>query len=198
MGPVRDLSHHWLFNNFNRKHTCTCAPAREDLGICFNLSTSFITIRPITLHLKIRCTGNRCWFPYFNVPYTMCVGICNTDRKSNETSIMLSSRYVYCSHSSLCMRSHVCWGSDAEKGMHASVRVLVLGACVCVCVTQIPTLYPKRDRDRTNENNADCCGCTCQWWTDGRQTIFRETERRHHCCHAAQSRLQISEAFTRK
>jgi hypothetical protein len=112
-----------------------------------------------------------------NIPYTMCADVCNTDCKSNETSIMLSSRYVYRSHSSLRMRSHVCWGSDGEKGMHASVRVLVLGACVCECVTQIPTLYPQSDRDRTNDDNADCCGCTCEWWTDGRQTIFRQTER---------------------
>jgi hypothetical protein len=103
--------------------------------------------------------------------------VCNTDRKSNETSVMLSSRYVYRSHSSLRMRSHVRWGSDREKGMHASVRVLVLGACVCLCVTQIPTLYPQSDRDRTNEDNADSCGCTCEWWTDRRQTILRQTER---------------------
>ena len=41
------------------------------------------------------------------------------------------------------MRSHVCWGSDGEKGMYAFVRVLVLGACVCECVTQIQTLYPR-------------------------------------------------------
>lgn len=33
---------------------------------------------------------------------------------------------------------------------------------------------PHSDRDRTNEDNADCCGCTCEWWTDGRQTIFRQ------------------------
>jgi hypothetical protein len=36
------------------------APAREDFGNCFNLSTSLNTTRLITLHLKIRCTGNLC------------------------------------------------------------------------------------------------------------------------------------------
>jgi hypothetical protein len=51
--------------------------------------------------------------------------------------------YVYRNHSPLRMRSHVCWGSDGEKGVYAFVRVLVLGACVCDCVTQIQTLYPR-------------------------------------------------------
>jgi len=44
---------------------------------------------------------------------------------------------------------------------------------------------PQSDRDIIFENNADYCGCTCERWADGRQTILNLANREENlslCC----------------
>jgi hypothetical protein len=65
-----------------------------------------------------------------------------------------------------------------RRERHVCVCACICARCVCMRVRDANSnTVPQSDRERTYEDNADCCGCTCEWWTDGRQTIFRQTER---------------------
>jgi hypothetical protein len=118
------------------------------------------------------------------VCYTVFADACNTGCKSNGTGIMLSSRYVHRSDSSLRMRPHACWGPGGEKGVRACVRVL--GAW---CQSQRWT--PEQQR-QTLRRYCHPLWVYLRLVDRGTQDNFHaDQETKHYGRHTAPSQLQI-------